>query len=165
MFLQALQHPPERGPFQPDVVALRVLDRSPDRLQLFIRMTRREIVRVTYDTEHVIDYRRHGPRRASSRSVATKVIEIDEAGTAAERRLPEGDDSGFLWRMNSYWRYEEIRGGVIVELESLTLSRSVPAALRFVVEPIVGRIARETMDRTLEYVRNTYSNGPRESHP
>ena len=155
--LHRLQHPSERGPHQEDVLALRVLERGPDRLRLFIRMTRSKIVTVTYDSEHDIGYRRHGPRRASSRSVATRITEIADAGTPEEYAKPPGRDRGFLWRMNSYWRYEEVSGGVIVELESVTLSRSIPLGLGTVVEPIIDRIARESMTRTLDNLRLTHA--------
>jgi hypothetical protein len=151
--LHRLQHPREQGPHQEDVLALRVLDRGPDRLSLFIRMTRTKVVTVTYDTEHQVAYRRHGPRRASSRSVATRIAELDGDG----RAKPEGDDRGFLWRMNSYWRYEEVPGGVVVELESLTLSRDIPLGLGHVVRPLVNRIARESMSRTLDNLRRSHA--------
>lgn len=157
--LQRVQHPSERGPHQPDVLAVRVLDRRPQGLALFIRMTRTKIVTVTYDTEHRLDYRRHGRTRASSRSVATRIVEIDDAGTASERAKAPGEDRGFLWRMNSYWRYEQVDGGVIVELESLTLSRSVPMGLGLLVTPIINRIARESIASTLEQIRRTQA-GP-----
>jgi hypothetical protein len=155
--LERLQHPSERGPHQEDVLAVRVLERQPNQLRLFIRMTRTKIVTVTYDTEHRLDYRRHGRTRASSRSVATRIVELDAAGTASGREKPPGEDRGFLWRLNSYWRYEQVGGGVIVELESLTLSRSVPLGLGVVVRPIIDRVARESIDRTLENLRQTYA--------
>jgi hypothetical protein len=144
--LARLQNPSERGPHQEDVLALRVLTRQPDALMLFIRMTRRKIVTVTYDTEHRVTYRRHGSHRASSRSIATKIAEIDASGAAA-------DDRGFLWRLNSYWRYEQVNGGVIVELESLTLSRAVPLGLGPIVDPIIDRVARESVTRTLQSLK------------
>ena len=154
--LQRLQHPPEAGPHQEDVVALRVLTRQPDRLQLAIRMQRTKIVTVTYDTEHQIDYRPHGAGRASSRSVATRIVELASPGTPAEREKRPGEDRGFLWRMQWYWRYQEVGEGVIVEMESLTLSRSVPFGLSLVVQPIVDDIARESIHRTLDHLRRTY---------
>lgn len=154
--LSRLQHPPERGPHPQDVVALRVLDRRPDHLRLAIRMTRSAIVTATYDTEHAIDYRRHGAARVSSRSVSTKIAEVEGAGTSAEKVLPEGQDRGFLWRMNSYWRYEQVPEGVIVELESMTLSRGVPLGLGMIVESTVDRIARESISRTLDSLRRLY---------
>ena len=155
--LQRLQHPNELGPHQQDVLAVRVLSRQPDHLALFIKMTRSKIVTVTYDTEHTLDYQRYGSSRASSRSIATKIAELDAAGTSSEREKRPGEDRGFIWRLNSYWRYEQIDGGVIVELESLTLSRSVPLGLAAVVQPIIDRVARESIDRTLENVRHTYA--------
>ena len=155
--LTRLKNPSERGPHQEDVLALRVLARQPDRLKLFIAMTRKKIVTVTYHTEHDVTYQRHGPRRASSRSVATKIVEVDDAGTSDARERPQGEDRGFLWRLNSYWRYEQVEGGVIVELESLTLSRDVPLGLRLVVEPLIDRVARESMGRTLDNLRRTYA--------
>jgi hypothetical protein len=37
-----------------------------------------------------------------------------------------------------------------VELRSLTLSRDVPSIIRPIAAPLVNRIARESMTRTLE---------------
>lgn len=155
--LHRLQHPDERGPYPDDVLSLHVLDRAPDRLTLAMRLSRTRIVTATYDTEHVATYRRLGPTRASSRSVSTKIVEVADAGTNAERVLAEGRDRGFLWRMNSYWRYEEVPSGVIVELESITLSRGIPMGLGIVLEPMIDRIARESVTRTLASVRRLYA--------
>jgi hypothetical protein len=155
--LHRLQHPDERGPLPDDVVSMRVLSRAPDRLTLAMRLTRTRIVTATYDTEHVASYRRLGQTRASSKSVSTRIVEVADPGTSEERVLAEGQDRGFLWRMNSYWRYEEIPGGVIVELESITLSRGIPMGLGLVLEPMVDRIARESVTRTLASVRRLYA--------
>ncbi len=155
--LHRLQHPDESGPHPDDVLSLRVLERAPDRLTLAMRLTRTKIVTATYDTEHLATYRRLGPTRASSRSVSTRIAEVANAGTSAERVLAEGQDRGFLWRMNSYWRYEEVPDGVIVELESITLSRGMPMGLGVVLEPMINRIARESVTRTLASVRRLYS--------
>ena len=143
--LHRLQNPSERGPFPRDVLAMRVLERRPDALTVFIRITRSTLVTVTYDTEHEITYRHHGAERASSRSVATRIAEVGDQG-----------DRGYLWRLNAYWRYEQTPGGVIVELESLTLSRSIPFGLTSIVRPLIDRIARESIDRTLDGVRQVY---------
>jgi hypothetical protein len=144
--LDRLQHPDEHGPLPDDVVSMRVLKRGPDWLTLAMRVTRTKIVTVTYDTEHLATYRRLGLSRASSKSVSTRIAEA-----------AEGQDRGFLWRMNSYWRYEQVPGGVIVELESLTLSRSIPMGLGMVLGPMIDRIARESVTRTLASVRRLYA--------
>ena len=155
--LHRLQNPPEHGPLPDDVLSLRVLDREPNRLTVAMRLTRTKIVTATYDTEHLATYRRLAPTRASSRSASTRIVEVANAGTRTERVLSDGQDRGFLWRVNSYWRYEQVPGGVIVELESITLSRAVPMGLGMILEPIIDRTARESVTRTLASVRRIYS--------
>ena len=59
--------------------------------------------------------------------------------------------------MNSYWRYERVKDGIIVELESVTLSRTIPLGLGVIVKPIIDRIARESINRTLDNLRHTYT--------
>ena len=135
--LHGLQHPGTPPP-QEDVVSSRVIARGADSLRVGIRLVRHAIVTVSYDTEHEMRFHRVTPTLATARSVATRIEQVD------------GGDHGFLWRLHSYWRYEESGGGVLVELRSLTLSRNVPALVRPIASPLVTRIARESMVRTLE---------------
>jgi putative flippase GtrA len=143
---------PGTPPPQEDVIASRVLARDGDRLRVYLKVVRTAIITVTYDTEHEVTFVRHGPDRASSRSVATA---ITEAG---------GDDHGFLWKLNSYWRYRQTATGVQVDMLSLSLSRGVPMVLRPVAGRIVNRVARESMTRTLDAVRR-FGEGLAASHP
>ena len=126
---------------QPDVREARVLRQDDDELDLFLRITRSQFVTVTYDTRHHVRYARQNAARATATSVATR---IDEVG---------GDDRGFLWRLNAYWRYEVKDGGVLVECESISLSRTVPLVLRPVAGRAVRGFARESMSRTLTALR------------
>ena len=64
-----------------------------------------------------------------------------------------GNDHGFLWRLNAYWRYEQVNGGVLIECESVSLSRSVPVLLRPFVTGTVERIARDSLQKTLVSLR------------
>jgi hypothetical protein len=125
------------------------LSRHADGLRLFLKLQRQSLVSVGYNTEHDVRYRRHSSVRASSRSRATRIAEVDDVGLPSERERGPDDDRGFLWRMNSYWRYEAVPGGVIVEMESLTLSRGLPWGTRTVVRPLIERVARESIERTL----------------
>jgi putative flippase GtrA len=148
---------PQTAHEQEDVLESRVLGRDGDSLRLFLKLQRKALVTVAYNTEHLVTYEHRGSGRATSRSVSTRIVELEHAGTPAEREKPAGQDRGFLWRLHSYWRYQEVPGGVIVELESLTLSRDVPWALRPVASPIIDRIARESMTRTLSVLRARWS--------
>jgi hypothetical protein len=135
---------------------MRVERRDADGQDVFIRMSRSAIVTVTYDTEHRVEFKPRDAIRVSTRSVATRITEIDHAGSPDERPLAPDDDHGYLWRMNSYWRYEQVEGGVIAEMESVTLSRHIPSAVRFLVDPIVDHVARESVERTLQGFRELY---------
>jgi len=141
--LHGLQYPGTPPP-QEDVVSSRLIARGADSLRVGIRLVRHAIVTVSYDTEHEMRFRRVTPTLATARTVATRIEQVD------------GGDHGFLWRLHSYWRYQETDGGVLVELRSLTLSRSVPALVRPVASPLVTRIARESMVRTLEALRQYF---------
>jgi hypothetical protein len=134
---------------QEDVIAARVIDRGPGSLRLFLRLQRSQLVTVVYNTEHAVRYTRRGGTRASSRSVATRIAEVAEPATPYEWERPPGNDRGFLWRLNSYWRYEQVAGGVLVECESISLSRSVPALVRSAAGAVIDQVARGSMERTL----------------
>jgi hypothetical protein len=139
---------------QDDVLDARVLERSGPRLRVFLKLQRRKIVTVTYDTEHDVVVERLSPARGASTSVATRIAELVDAGTPSEREVRAGDDRGFLWRLNAYWRYAQVDGGVLAECESITLSRPVPWVVRSLVNPLVESAARESMERTLIGLRD-----------
>ncbi len=132
-----------------DVIASKLLARDGDRLRVYMKLKRESVITVTYNTEHTVEYRSLNPARASSRSIATKIAELADAGTPQEREKAPGTDHGFLWRLNAYWRFEQTNGGVLIECESVTLSRSVPTLLRPFVSGTVERIARESLQKTL----------------
>jgi putative flippase GtrA len=148
-FLRALTYPGTPPP-QEDVLESRVLSRSNDTLRVYLKLVRRTIITVTYHTEHEMTFSRRTPILATSRSVATKIAELEDVGTRTEHERTPGDDRGFLWRLNSYWRYVQADGGVWVELESLTLSRDLPGPIRPIAGPIINRVARESVNRTLK---------------
>jgi hypothetical protein len=113
------------------------------------------VITVHYNTEHDVEYRTIDATHASSRSMATKIAELANAGTPTEREKKPGEDRGFLWRLNAYWRYEQVPGGVLIECESISLSRSIPFALRLFVTRAVTGIARESLEKTLRGLRGT----------
>jgi hypothetical protein len=139
-------------PPQADVLKASVLSRGSNSMKVYLRLRRTKIVTVVYDTEHQVTFQAVSAARASSASVATRIAQLENAGTAQERALAPGDDSGYLWRLNAYWRYEQVPDGVIAECESLTLSRAVPFGLGTITAPIISSTARESMDAALSAV-------------
>jgi hypothetical protein len=150
-FVQDYDH--QAGVF-PDVLGSKLVSREGDYFEPWLRLRRTKVITAVYDTTHSVWYRTHGPGRASSRSVATRIVELEKAGdSSAWRERPPGKDRGFLWRLNSYWRFLEADGGVIVECESLSLSRGIPAGLGWLVGRFVNSIPRESLEQTLFGIR------------
>ena len=140
-----------------EVVDARVLEEDGDRLHTFLKLKRTKVITVFYNTEHDVTFVRHSPTTASSRSVATKIRELDRPGTPQEREQAFGDDQGFLWRLDANWYYEEVDGGVILEAEIISLSRSIPYGLGWMVGPFVDSIPRESLEKTLTTLRDAMS--------
>lgn len=155
--LKVLQEPQTDQHKQEDVLSSRVVNRDGDTQKVYLRLKRTKFVTVIYDTEYDVEYRRAGAGRAYSNSISTKVVEVENAGTPRERALPEGNDHGYMWRLNSYWRYQQLGDGVLVQVESLTLSRDLPAIIGPLIRPIVTSIAKETMARSLASVRARFT--------
>jgi len=137
-----------------EVEKSKLLSHNGDTFRIYLRLSRTKVVTVHYNTEHTVVYRDNGPGRASSRSFTTKIAEIDNAGTPSEKELPIGNDSGFMWRLNSYWRFREQDGGVIVECESVSLSRQIPFGFGWLVGSYVESIPRESLESALTSIRD-----------
>ena len=157
--LAELKAPTSRRWLPAEVRSLRVVGDGRDGLRVFMRVDRDSLVDITYDIEHAVRYARQPAGHATSRSVSRRIVQLDAPGTAAERRLPEGDDHGFLWRLNAYWRYLPVDGGVLVECESLALSRSVPSLLRPLAAPVVDKVSRESLENMLAALRAGFAAG------
>ena len=136
-----------------DVLSSKLIARDGDRVNIYMKLRRESIITVTYNTEHAVEYRRLSDARASSRSVSTRIVELEDAGTPREREKPAGNDHGFLWRLNAYWRYEQVNGGVLIECESVSLSRDVPWGVGWLVNPKVEGIAKGSLEKTLVSLR------------
>src|SRR5205807_8610257 len=91
---------------------------------------------------------------AYSRSVSTRIAEVVDPGQPGEREKPVGHDGGFLWRLNSYWRFVERDGGVFVECESISLTRDIPTGLGWMIGPFVTSIPKESLEHTLGSTRS-----------
>lgn len=140
--------------FYQEVQSSKLLARDGDKLRVFMRLHRGAYgMDATFNSEHAVEYRRLGAARASSRSVAIKMAELANPGTPQEREKAAGKDSGFLWRLNAYWRFEQMGDGVLIECESVSLSRSVPFVARPFISGIVEGIAEESLQGTLNSLR------------
>ena len=92
-------------------------------------------------------------RRWYSRSYSTRIAEVANADTPNEHEKPLGHDGGFLWRINSYWKFEEKDGGVYIECESISLTRDIPTGLGWLIKPFITSIPKESLEMTMGSTR------------
>ncbi len=151
--LELVQDYDRHAEIYPEVERSRLLGRRGDTLRSFLRFRKHKVITVVMNTEHEARYVRVAPHRAYSLSHSTRVQEVEDAGMASERELPEGEGHGFMWAMNSYWRFLERDGGTYIECESITLTRTIPYLLRWIVRPFVNDVPRQSLQSLLENTR------------
>jgi hypothetical protein len=140
--------------FAPTIQRARVISRSGDHFNVQMRTYMKKVITVVLDADYGVDYRRLGPARVYSKSVAANVFEVQSAGEPGERRAPGDQSSGFLWRLNTYCWFEERSEGTYEQCESISLTRGIPFGLGPIVRPFVNGIPRETLEFTLGRVRD-----------
>jgi hypothetical protein len=139
--------------YAPDVERSKLDSRDGDHFRAFLRFRRKKVITVVLDTEHDIRYFRDSPAQAHSRSSATRIAQVENPGTPREREKTPGYDDGFLWKMETWWGIKAADGGVYVQSEVVSLTRSIPAGLGWLVGPFVTSIPKETLAFTLEATR------------
>lgn len=144
--------------YAPDVQQARIESHHGNEFRVFMRFRRHKIVTVVLDTEHAVTYYRDSPTRAHSRSSAIRIAQVENADKSDEKEKAPGDDDGFLWRMETWWRMEERDGGVYVQNQVVTLTRDIPTGLGWLIEPFITKIPKETLEFTLEATRKAVLN-------
>jgi len=139
--------------YAPDVEKSKIESRAGDHFRVFLRFRRHKVITVVLNTEHEIQYFRDAQGRAHSRSSAVRIAEVENAGKSDEREKTPGDDGGFMWRMETWWRMEERDGGVYVQSEVASLTRDIPTGLGWMIKPFVSGIPKESLTFTLEATR------------
>jgi hypothetical protein len=141
--------------FRPNIQRSKILEQDTDRFRITLRFYMKKIVAVTVDTESLVEFTPRGPDRETSAIRSVRVNEIEAAGTPEERQKPDGHGGGYMWRMNTYWRFLERDGGTYIECEALTLSRSIPTGLGWLIGPVVASIPRDMLTSALQATRRS----------
>jgi hypothetical protein len=143
------------------VLRSKLIQRNGDDFKVSLRLSETNIVTVVLDTQYDVHYVTLDSTRSYSRSYSTRVAEVENAGKPGEREKPIGNDNGFLWRLNSYWRLQEHDGGVYVQLEALSLTRDIPDGLGWLIRPFITSIPRESLKFTLSQTREALDKAQR----
>ena len=145
--------------YNPDVMASKLVSHDADDFKIFLRLLKKKIITVVLDTDHDVHYTRIDEKRWFCRSYTTRIAEVEEAGTPKEKILEPDTGYGFLWRLYSYWRFDERNGGVTVECRAISLTRDIPTGLGWIIEPIVRKLPQESLIATLEATRKALTAG------
>jgi hypothetical protein len=108
-------------------------------MQTKLRVRQRNIITVVMDMTYNVTFGQLDARHRYSTSKSTRISEIDSAGT----------EHGFLWRLNTWWTCEERDGGLYLQIEAVSLTRSIPRGVGWLIQPWVVRIPGESLEFTL----------------
>ena len=149
--------------YKPEVVDSKLIRHHGDDFKIYLRLLKKKIITVVLDTYHDVHYRSLGGKRWLCRSYTTRIAEVENAGNPQEKILPPDTGHGFLWRLYSYWRFEEREGDVYVECRAISLTRDVPLGLGWIIEPIIQELPKESLVNTLEATRKALRAAARKS--
>ena len=135
--------------FSPQVLQAKTLAHQDDCFQAWMRVRQKHIITVVMETTYDVIFARLDARHGYSISRSAQITEIDSPGTRHERALSSSEEHGFLWRQNTYWSYEERDGGLYLQVESVSLTRSIPTGLGWVIGPFVESVPRDSLEFTL----------------
>jgi len=141
--------------YKPEIERSQLISRNGDDFKIYLRYRKKKIITVVLNTYHDVHYSVGDTNHAHCRSYSTKVAEVEDAGTPGEHERAPDDQNGFMWRMNTYWRFEARNGGLYVQCEAITLTRSVPIGLRWLIEPYINSIPRESLNETMNHTRDS----------
>lgn len=146
--------------YKPEVLQSKLLAHAGNDYKIYLRLMKKKVITVVMNTEHDVRYFPVNGTREYSRSYTTRIAQVEHPGESTEKEKPVGNDGGFLWRLYSYWRFEEKDGGVYVQCEAVSLTRSIPVLVSWLVKPFVTSIPRESLVNTLTSTRTALTLPP-----
>jgi hypothetical protein len=140
--------------YKPDVSASRTLAHNGDDFKMFLRLHQKRFTTVDFNTTYDVHWGSVDANKVYSNSISTRIAEVKDPAKPDGEELPVGAGHGYLWRLNTYWRFEEKDGGVYLQCEALSLTRDIPTGLGWLLKPLVTSIPRQSLNRALGQTRN-----------
>jgi hypothetical protein len=140
--------------YKPDVSASRTLAHNGDDFKMFLRLHQKKFTTVDFNTTYDVHWGSVDSTKVYSNSISTRIAEVKDPDKPDGDELPVGTGHGYLWRLNTYWRFEEKDGGVYLQCEALSLTRDMPIGLGWLLKPLVTSIPKASLNRALGQTRN-----------
>jgi hypothetical protein len=139
--------------YKPEVTASHLISHQGNDYRFFLRLYQKRFTTAVFNTEYVTHWGQVDPQKMYSHSISTKIAEVKDCDRPNGEEWAVGKGRGYLWRLNTYWRFEEKGGGVHVQCEALSLTRDIPFGLGWLLKPLVTKIPRESLNRALGQTR------------
>lgn len=139
--------------YNPHVMQAKTVEHNGDEFKVHYRLREKKVITVFLDADYTVHHYTLDATRAYSTSVSTRIAQVENPGEPGEHELPPGNGGGYLWRLNSYWRYFAAGGGVYVQCEAVSLTRDIPTGLNWLVGPFIESVPRESLEFTLQSTR------------
>ena len=140
--------------YKPDVSASRTLAHNGDDFKMFLRLHQKRFTTVDFNTTYDVHWGNVDSTKVYSNSISSRIAEVKDPDKPDGEELPVGTGHGYLWRLNTYWRFEEKDGGVYLQCEALSLTRDMPTGLGWLLKPLVTAIPKQSLNRALGQTRN-----------
>ena len=128
-----------------------------------MRLYEKRFTTVVFNTEYDVHWGEVDPTRLFSNSISTRIAQVKDADHPDGPEYPVGTGDGSLWRLNTYWRFEEKDGGVYIQCEALSLSRDIPYGLGWLLRPLVTKVPKHSLDAALGRTREVVLHRPHQS--
>jgi hypothetical protein len=119
-----------------------------------VRQLKKGIIDGIFYTQFDAHYRQIDPERWICVTLSTKVNEIENYKKSNQRDLPVGKGSGYLWRLDGFYRLEQRDNGVYLECEAVSLTRSLPALVGGLFAGSMHDLEKEGLEMTLQATRD-----------
>lgn len=139
--------------YKPDVTSSRLISHNGNDYKFFLRLYQKRFTTAVFNTEYTAHWGQVDPTRVYSNSISTRIAEVKDSDHPDGEEWPVGQGRGYLWRLNTYWRFEEKDGGVYMQCEALSLTRDIPYGLGWLIKPLVTKIPKESLNRALGQTR------------
>ena len=139
--------------YKPDITASHLISHNGDDYKFFLRLYQKRFTTAVFNTEYTAHWGRVDETRMYSHSISTRIAEVKDSDHPDGDEWPVGQGRGYLWRLNTYWRFQEKDGGVYLQCEALSLTRDIPFGLGWLLRPLVTKIPKQSLDRALGQTR------------
>lgn len=140
--------------YKPEITASRLISHQGDDYKIFLRIYQKKFTTVVFNSDYDVHWGEVSPTEFYSNSISTRIAQVKDPDHPDGPEYPLGHGSGYLWRLNTYWRFQQKDGGVYIQCEALSLTRDIPFGLGWLLKPLVTKIPRDSLNRALGRTRS-----------